>query len=617
MQYTGMKDAFDELLKIKGQEAFKDKNFVITAFRDFAGESIGDWLLVRQIYLSGENTVYRLVDRLIRSGDVKKCVQETTRNLQMEFLSEECIRIFLEAILDVYGASAAKKSIYFSDKVVSLRKDELKKAFKNFFRNAGEIQWSSNEELIGVFTDVAPGLRTPEGKFLSSALEFSDGKVRDLMIALIEDKNIHAAYYNAQTALEKIGFDKRHIEVFLDSMWEVYQPPRNPVKTPLKPLPVKQGNSGKSVQNTSGKTAHNSTAGAVTNNSTQKKSGNQAALNKMNSSASSGNVSVNNNSSGSGVSSAQKTSGSQKHHISGQITSQINNQTTSQTRKVPKKKINLKIIIGIVVLLLFFKVPSKIFILKNSWDMKQEQKKMERKAEELAKEMEELALTVTPTLEPTPTPDPINRNPAGTYKDGMSFDAVMSASIVDTDISITPVTAPDYSVVTDPANYRYFVAGNYTFAYPKNLYSNVVFNNESHGDVTTTTFTSDDGSMLSFSRGISYTKVNESDVNTVRQRQTEDMTECSVLVDSLDTENRLFRYYVTGKDAANPNLVVCKAINWGKDIYLYVMTLKYPVPTDETDSLCKKYYEEFLYRSCEFADSTSEARTFEEFLENN
>ena len=87
MQYTGMKDAFSTLIQMKGKDAFKDKKFVVSAFRDLAADHVEDWFLIKQIYYSNEMSVIHLVDALIKKKDVRNVLQKTVRELQMNFIS--------------------------------------------------------------------------------------------------------------------------------------------------------------------------------------------------------------------------------------------------------------------------------------------------------------------------------------------------------------------------------------------------------------------------------------------------------------------------------------------------------------------------------------------------
>lgn len=601
MQYTGMKDAFSALLQMKGKDAFKDKKFVVSAFRDLAGDHVNDWFLVKQVYYLNEMSIYRLVDELIKGTNIKTCLQKTVQELQMNFVSEDGIRVFLEALLDVYGASSEKKSIYFPAQMVVFRKEKLTAAFKELFGKIDE--WASNEEITGVFMDLSPELRTPEGHFLKIVLDISEGKFRTLMKTLMDRQDAHLALFEVRSALEKCCLEKKHIDVFLDSVWEVYFP--QPVK-PAKPVTTtsqKQTQSGTGSQKSGSAKTQTSQQGSSAASTVKQKVSSQSNI-------------------------QQSTSTNNKTNSTTQGTSTTGQAATYTTSKQKKKGGCLKYLL---ILLVVTNIPTIGAALVNKFENWKEAREIARMEEEyeasdigMAEEepvvtpTPEGTPTPTPSPEPTPTPDPLRDDPVGTYTEsGLSYAEYSSTSVEQTDLAIESVETTDYSVVTDLYNYRYFVGDNYTFAYPKNLYSTVSFSNEHAGDNVHTEFSAPDGSYLAYTMDASFNKPTADNAERLKQNATADMINTSVLVEGFDAANGIFKYYVTGQDAANPNLTVVKTINWGKNIMIYRMVLKYPTPVDEQDRLYKKYYEEFLYRRCEFTDSTAEARTYEEFLGAN
>ena len=206
------------------------------------------------------------------------------------------------------------------------------------------------------------------------------------------------------------------------------------------------------------------------------------------------------------------------------------------------------------------------------------------------------------------------------YSVKTSFNSNVATGIRDTDLAINSAETPDYTLVADLDGYDSFCGKNYSFLYPKNLYKNV--NLEVTPGVVngfTTTFSSDDGSFLSYGYSWNDRKPNAEDGKLFVQTLTEDMTDIQVLVNSFDESNGALRYYAKGTDVGNPELTVVKAINWGlyKDGCIYQMMIKYPNPVDDSDRSYKEYYAKYLYDTCNFTDSQEKPVTYEEYLQEN
>ena len=206
------------------------------------------------------------------------------------------------------------------------------------------------------------------------------------------------------------------------------------------------------------------------------------------------------------------------------------------------------------------------------------------------------------------------------YSAKTSFNSNVATGIQDTDLAINSAETPDYTLVADLDGYNSFCGKNYSFLYPVNLYKNVNLE-VTHGVVNgfTTTFSSDDGSFLSYGYSWNDRKPNAEDGNLIVQTLTEDMTDIQVIVNSFDESNGALRYYAKGTDAGNPGLTVVKAINWGqyKDGCVYQMVIKYPNPIDDSDRSYKEYYARYLYDTCNFTDSQEKPVTYEEYQKEN
>ena len=188
----------------------------------------------------------------------------------------------------------------------------------------------------------------------------------------------------------------------------------------------------------------------------------------------------------------------------------------------------------------------------------------------------------------------------------------------ESEITLDTVDATVYGDnVTDLHNYsRYQARGkNFTFAYPRNLYTNVELVNDTFD--TAYVFTGTDGSYLEYhikSMTSKYASLEWRE--TLTGSLTSGMTDVQLLAYTDGDDEGHF--YLTAKEGGlNVVIVSTLYVSGGPAEW---MILKYPAPTDDQDALRKAYLAESLYCLAGFSDSSEQGlslRTFEDFAGGN
>ncbi len=195
----------------------------------------------------------------------------------------------------------------------------------------------------------------------------------------------------------------------------------------------------------------------------------------------------------------------------------------------------------------------------------------------------------------------------------------------DTDVWIESVEATVYGEnVTDLHNYSlyeaptdaYFFSGGtpYTFAYPTQLYTEVIYDESNR----TYEFTGDDGSYLGYRRvsssGTIY-KPSEFRELLLYGPGTLAKSLSDIEVLSVNDSGTESCFYVTAKDGDLNVVIICSYyVKRGEGMY---MLLKYPDPESEEERLAQEYYIECLYILNEFTDSDWNGyylRSYEDFI---
>lgn len=189
---------------------------------------------------------------------------------------------------------------------------------------------------------------------------------------------------------------------------------------------------------------------------------------------------------------------------------------------------------------------------------------------------------------------------------------------LESEISLDSVGTTVYGDnVTDLHSYsRYEARGkNFTFAYPRNLYTDVNLVSDTFD--TSYVFTGTDDSYLEYHIKSMTTKYSSQQWReTLTRSLTSGMTDVQLLAYADGDDEGHF--YLTAKEGGLDVVIVSTLYVSGGPAEW--MILKYPTPTDDQDALRKAYLAECLYCLAGFSDSSSQGlslRSFEEFTARN
>ena len=603
MQFVSLQEAFQSIFQARGKDGLLNASFTISTLRDMTAEKT--WKPVSFLYRYALENISELIQAL-DSGEsgkpsiaVQVIAQKTGEDLLDRFFSEETVTGFLEAIMKVWGVSYAGLRIRLGG-VRKVSVNELSDVCRQFFGDTDISSWRRNQELVSDFRKLSKGKDLENERFLFEILlDASEGSLREYMENLVNRQDESQKFFEVKGRAGKAGLEEACVEEFLNGMkWALYPKPKRNTQM--------SGNIGKVAAGGGNAGTGNGTATG----------GSVAAGNGT---ASGGSVAA-------GNSVAKGNTGTTGNKIGASGKNTVQSKSVVPAKK--KKKSLLKILLGIAVIVYIIgKLPIP-------WQMVSPSKEdIASSGSEVAENTDDSSLTDTSDSNMTDGMDTDAQSAenlsdnSGTvmgltpdYSAKTSFNSNVATGIQDTDLAINSAETPDYTLVADLDGYNSFCGKNYSFLYPVNLYKNVNLE-VTHGVVNgvTTTFSSDDGSFLSYGYSWNDRKPNAEDGNLIVQTLTEDMTDIQVIVNSFDESNGALRYYAKGTDAGNPGLTVVKAINWGqyKDGCVYQMVIKYPNPIDDSDRSYKEYYARYLYDTCNFTDSQEKPVTYEEYQKEN
>ena len=603
MQFVSLQEAFQSIFQARGKDGLLNASFTISTLRDMTAEKT--WKPVSFLYRYALENISELIQAL-DSGEsgkpsiaVQVIAQKTGEDLLDRFFSEETVTGFLEAIMKVWGVSYAGLRIRLGG-VRKVSVNELSDVCRQFFGDTDISSWRRNQELVSDFRKLSKGKDLENERFLFEILlDASEGSLREYMENLVNRQDESQKFFEVKGRAGKAGLEEACVEEFLNGMkWALYPKPKRNTQM--------SGNIGKVAAGGGNAGTGNGTATG----------GSVAAGNGT---ASGGSVAA-------GNSVAKGNTGTTGNKIGASGKNTVQSKSVVPAKK--KKKSLLKILLGIAVIVYIIgKLPIP-------WQMVSSSKEdITSRGSEVAENTDDSSLTDTSDSNMTDGMDTDAQSAenlsdnSGTvmgltpdYSAKTSFNSNVATGIQDTDLAINSAETPDYTLVADLDGYNSFCGKNYSFLYPVNLYKNVNLE-VTHGVVNgvTTTFSSDDGSFLSYGYSWNDRKPNAEDGNLIVQTLTEDMTDIQVIVNSFDESNGALRYYAKGTDAGNPGLTVVKAINWGqyKDGCVYQMVIKYPNPIDDSDRSYKEYYARYLYDTCNFTDSQEKPVTYEEYQKEN
>ena len=606
MQFVSLQEAFQSIFQARGKDGLLNASFTISTLRDMTTEKT--WKPVSFLYRYALENISELIQAL-DSGEsgkpsiaVQVIAQKTGEDLLDRFFSEETVTGFLEAIMKVWGVSYAGLRIRLGG-VRKVSVNELSDVCRQFFGDTDISSWRRNQELVSDFRKLSKGKDLENERFLFEILlDASEGSLREYMENLVNRQDESQKFFEVKGRAGKAGLEEACVEEFLNGMkWALYPKPKRNTQM--------SGNIGKVAAGGGNAGTGNGTA-----------TGRSVAAG--NGKASGGSVAAGN----SVAKGNTGTTGTTGNKIGAFGKNTVQSKSVVPAKK--KKKSLLKILLGIAVIVYIIgKLPIP-------WQMVSPSKEdITSSGSEVAENTDDSSLTDTSDSNMTDGMDTdaqaaenLSDN-SGTvmgltpdYSAKTSFNSNVATGIQDTDLAINSAETPDYTLVADLDGYNSFCGKNYSFLYPVNLYKNVNLE-VTHSVVNgfTTTFSSDDGSFLSYGYSWNDRKPNAEDGNLIVQTLTEDMTDIQVIVNSFDESNGALRYYAKGTDAGNPGLTVVKAINWGqyKDGCVYQMVIKYPNPIDDSDRSYKEYYARYLYDTCNFTDSQEKPVTYEEYQKEN
>ena len=615
MQFVSLQEAFQSIFQARGKDGLLNASFTISTLRDMTAEKT--WKPVSFLYRYALENISELIQAL-DSGEsgkpsiaVQVIAQKTGEDLLDRFFSEETVTGFLEAIMKVWGVSYAGLRIRLGG-VRKVSVNELSDVCRQFFGDTDISSWRRNQELVSDFRKLSKGKDLENERFLFEILlDASEGSLREYMENLVNRQDESQKFFEVKGRAGKAGLEEACVEEFLNGMkWALYPKPKRNTQM--------SGNIGKVAAGGGNAGTGNGTA-----------TGRSVAAG--NGTASGGSVAAGNGTAGGGSVAAGNSVAKGNTGTTGNKTGASGKNIVQSKSVVPakkKKKSLLKILLGIAVIVYIIgKLPIP-------WQMVSPSKEdITSSGSEVAENTDASSLTDTSDSNMADGMDTdaqsvenLSDN-SGTvmgltpdYSAKTSFNSNVATGIQDTDLAINSAETPDYTLVADLDGYNSFCGKNYSFLYPVNLYKNVNLE-VTHGVVNgfTTTFSSDDGSFLSYGYSWNDRKPNAEDGNLIVQTLTEDMTDIQVIVNSFDESNGALRYYAKGTDAGNPGLTVVKAINWGqyKDGCVYQMVIKYPNPIDDSDRSYKEYYARYLYDTCNFTDSQEKPVTYEEYQKEN
>ena len=603
MQFVSLQEAFQSIFQARGKDGLLNASFTISTLKDMTAEKT--WKPVSFLYRYALENISELIQAL-DSGEsgkpsiaVQVIAQKTGEDLLDRFFSEETVTGFLEAIMKVWGVSYAGLRIRLGG-VRKVSVNELSDVCRQFFGDTDISSWRRNQELVSDFRKLSKGKDLENERFLFEILlDASEGSLREYMENLVNRQDESQKFFEVKGRAGKAGLEEACVEEFLNGMkWALYPKPKRNTQM--------SGNIGKVAAGGGNAGTGNGTATG----------GSVAAGNGT---ASGGSVAA-------GNSVAKGNTGTTGNKIGASGKNTVQSKSVVPAKK--KKKSLLKILLGIAVIVYIIgKLPIP-------WQMVSPSKEdITSSGSEVAENTDDSSLTDTSDSNMADGMDTDAQSAenlsdnSGTvmgltpdYSAKTSFNSNVATGIQDTDLAINSAETPDYTLVADLDGYNSFCGKNYSFLYPVNLYKNVNLE-VTHSVVNgfTTTFSSDDGSFLSYGYSWNDRKPNAEDGNLIVQTLTEDMTDIQVIVNSFDESNGALRYYAKGTDAGNPGLTVVKAINWGqyKDGCVYQMVIKYPNPIDDSDRSYKEYYARYLYDTCNFTDSQEKPVTYEEYQKEN
>ena len=606
MQFVSLQEAFQSIFQARGKDGLLNASFTISTLRDMTTEKT--WKPESFLYRYALENISELIQAL-DSGEsgkpsiaVQVIAQKTGEDLLDRFFSEETVTGFLEAIMKVWGVSYAGLRIRLGG-VRKVSVNELSDVCRQFFGDTDISSWRRNQELVSDFRKLSKGKDLENERFLFEILlDASEGSLREYMENLVNRQDESQKFFEVKGRAGKAGLEEACVEEFLNGMkWALYPKPKRNTQM--------SGNIGKVAAGGGNAGTGNGTAtgGSVAAGNGTASGGSVAAGNSV----AKGNTG---------------TTGTTGNKIGAFGKNTVQSKSVVPAKK--KKKSLLKILLGIAVIVYIIgKLPIP-------WQMVSPSKEdITSSGSEVAENTDDSSLTDTSDSNMTDGMDTdaqaaenLSDN-SGTvmgltpdYSAKTSFNSNVATGIQDTDLAINSAETPDYTLVADLDGYNSFCGKNYSFLYPVNLYKNVNLE-VTHSVVNgfTTTFSSDDGSFLSYGYSWNDRKPNAEDGNLIVQTLTEDMTDIQVIVNSFDESNGALRYYAKGTDAGNPGLTVVKAINWGqyRDGCVYQMVIKYPNPIDDSDRSYKEYYARYLYDTCNFTDSQEKPVTYEEYQKEN
>ena len=606
MQFVSLQEAFQSIFQARGKDGLLNASFMISTLKDMTAEKT--WKPVSFLYRYALENISELIQAL-DSGEsgkpsiaVQVIAQKTGEDLLDRFFSEEMVTGFLEAIMKVWGVSYAGLRIRLGG-VRKVSVNELSDVCRQFFGDTDISSWRRNQELVSDFRKLSKGKDLENERFLFEVLlDASEGSLREYMENLVNRQDESQKFFEVKGRAGKAGLEEACVEEFLNGMkWALYPKPKRNTQM--------SGNIGKVAAGGGNAGTGNGTAtgGSVAAGNGTASGGSVAAGNSV----AKGNTG---------------TTGTTGNKIGAFGKNTVQSKSVVPAKK--KKKSLLKILLGIAVIVYIIgKLPIP-------WQMVSPSKEdITSRGSEVAENTDDSSLTDTSDSNMADGMDTDAQSAenlsdnSGTvmgltpdYSAKTSFNSNVATGIQDTDLAINSAETPDYTLVADLDGYNSFFGKNYSFLYPVNLYKNVNLE-VTHGVVNgfTTTFSSDDGSFLSYGYSWNDRKPNAEDGNLIVQTLTEDMTDIQVIVNSFDESNGALRYYAKGTDAGNPGLTVVKAINWGqyKDGCVYQMVIKYPNPIDDSDRSYKEYYARYLYDTCNFTDSQEKPVTYEEYQKEN
>ena len=652
MQFVSLQEAFQSIFQARGKDGLLNASFTISTLRDMTAEKT--WKPVSFLYRYALENISELIQAL-DSGEsgkpsiaVQVIAQKTGEDLLDRFFSEETVTGFLEAIMKVWGVSYAGLRIRLGG-VRKVSVNELSDVCRQFFGDTDISSWRRNQELVSDFRKLSKGKDLENERFLFEILlDASEGSLREYMENLVNRQDESQKFFEVKGRAGKAGLEEACVEEFLNGMkWALYPKPKRNTQM--------AGNGGKSAVSGRNAGAGNSAAGgrnagsgnsvvsgrnagggngAAGGRSVAAGNGTASGRNTGNGVAGSGNSATAERGAATGKNaSASGNTGTtgNKYGTSGKNTAQSKSAAPARKKKKSPLKTLLKTLLGIIVIVYIIgklPIPWQMISLpsQSKEDTASSDSAVAKNTDSSAvtdasdNNMIDGADTDTGTAENLSDNSGEVRDLTPDYSVKTSFNSNVATGIQDTDLAINSAETPDYTLVADLDGYNSFCGKNYSFLYPVNLYKNVNLE-VTHSVVNgfTTTFSSDDGSFLSYGYSWNDRKPNAEDGNLIVQTLTEDMTDIQVIVNSFDESNGALRYYAKGTDAGNPGLTVVKAINWGqyKDGCVYQMVIKYPNPIDDSDRSYKEYYARYLYDTCNFTDSQEKPVTYEEYQKEN